>query len=151
MGQAMAWINEAFIISSAIVMAFGWRMIRQGKKEVHKRLMLTASVLAALFFITYVLKTVIFGDTMFGGPTSIEPAYQGFLQVHSVLATVIAILGIITLRFAFKGVFHKHRKIALWTVNGWFITAATGLVVFLLLYVVYPPGPTTNVLHAWLG
>jgi putative membrane protein len=151
MNLAVSYLNEAFIISSAIVMAFGWMKIRQGKKQVHRRLMLTATILASLFFISYVLKTVIIGDTMFGGPKGIQPAYQVFLQAHSILATVAAIMGIVTLRYALKEIFGKHKKIARWTVITWFVTAATGLVVFILLYVVYPMGPTTNVFRAWIG
>lgn len=151
MAVAMAYINEAFILSSAVVMAFGWYFIRRRNVEVHRRLMLTGSTLAALFFITYVLKTVIFGDTTFGGPSGWKAPYQVFLQAHSILATVAAVLGIITLTFAFKSRFSSHRKIGPWTTSIWFVTAATGFAVFLLLYIVFPEGTTTNVFRAWLG
>lgn len=151
MAVAMAYINEAFILSSAIVMAFGWYFIRRRNVEVHRRLMLTGSVLAALFFITYVLKTVVFGDTTFGGPTGWKASYQIFLQSHSILATIAAVLGIITLTLAFKGRFSLHRRWGPWTVSIWFVTAATGFAVFLLLYIVFPQGETTNVFRAWLG
>jgi len=151
MGVALAYLNEAFIVSSAIVMAFGWYFIRRRNVEVHRRLMLTGSILAALFFFTYVLKTIVFGDTNFGGPKLWRAPYQLFLQSHSILATVAAILGIMTLTYAFRGRFSKHRKIGPWTAVTWFVTAATGLTVFFLLYVVFPQGITTNVFRAWLG
>ena len=147
----MAYVNEAFILSSAIVMAFGWYFIRRRNVEVHRRLMLIGSTLAALFFITYVLKTVIFGDTTFGGPKMWQTPYQVFLQAHSILATVAAILGIITLTFAFKSRFGSHRKIGPWTTSTWFVTAVTGFLVFLMLYIVFPQGETTNMFRAWLG
>jgi putative membrane protein len=147
----LPWINELFIVSSAIVMAFGWWQIRRGHRETHKRLMLTGSVLAALFFISYVLKTVVVGDTTFGGPDKYKLFYQTFLQIHSILATVAAVLGIITLVYAFKAAFSKHRKIGPWTLWTWFITAGSGVMVFLFLYILYPEGPTTNVFRAWLG
>jgi putative membrane protein len=149
--SVLPYINEFFIISSAVVMGIGWYFIRRRNVEVHRRLMLTGSILAALFFITYVLKTLIYGDTMFGGPDKWKSPYQLFLQMHSILATVAAIMGIITLRFAFKANFQSHRKLGPWTVSTWFITAVTGLAVFLLLYVIFPPGPTTNMFNAWLG
>ena len=132
-------------------MAFGWYAIRRRKVETHKRLMLTASVLALLFFISYVVKTVVYGDTLFGGPKAWRIPYQLFLQMHSILATVAGILGIVTLYLAFKGRFGKHRKWGPWTASTWFVTAASGLTVFLLLYIVFPSGPTTNVFRAWLG
>lgn len=147
----LSYFNEACIISSAICFAFGWGYIRKHRVRTHRRLMLTGSVLAALFFITYVAKTIFIGDTLFGGPKSLKGFYYAFLQSHSVLATIAAILGVITLVYAFKARFRRHRKIAPWTVVIWFITAATGLTVFLLLYVFYTPGQTAGLLNAWLG
>lgn len=147
----LSYFNELCIVSSAVVFGFGWASIRRQRVETHRRLMLTGSALAALFFITYVLKTFLIGDTAFGGPKSVASFYYIFLQSHSVLATVAAILGIITLVFAFRGRFQKHRRIGPWTVTIWFITAATGLTVFILLYLAFPPGPTTNLLRAFLG
>ncbi|GMA50050.1 membrane protein [Alicyclobacillus contaminans] len=151
MEQAFPYINEAFILLSAVCMGIGWYLIRTRRVEAHKRMMLTGSVLAALFFIGYLLKTVIYGDTAFGGPTKYRAPYQVFLQMHSVLATVAAVLGIITIVFAFKSRFGQHRRIGPWTVVIWFITAATGLAVFLMLYIIFTPGPTTNVFRAWIG
>ncbi|MBX6353297.1 MAG: DUF420 domain-containing protein [Thermoflavifilum sp.] len=147
----MAVLNEFFILSSAACMAVGWVMIRRHRVRVHRRLMLTSVVLAVLFFVSYVLKTVLVGDTSFGGPRAYLPAYQAFLQIHSVLATVAAILGIFTLRFAFKRRFRQHRRIARWTAVSWFVTALTGLAVFLLLYVIFPPGPMHNMFHTMVG
>lgn len=147
----LAYFNEACIIISAILMAFGWKFIRQKKIETHRRFMLSGSIFAALFFLTYAAKTVFIGDNTFGGPKSADPYYYSFLQAHSILATIAAILGIITLTYAFRQKFSTHRKIGPWTVVIWFITAATGLTVFILLFVAYQPGPATGLWHAWVG
>jgi putative membrane protein len=147
----LPYFNEACILASAVAMALGWFQIRRRRVEAHRRLMLTGVVLAALFFVTYVAKTLLIGDTAFGGPERWRLPYQVFLQVHSVLATVAAILGIITLRAAYRENFSLHRRIGPWTASIWFITAASGLVVFLLLYIIFPPGPTTDLFRAWIG
>jgi putative membrane protein len=151
MFRIIPYINECFMLLSAVFMAVGWYQIRRGRKELHKRLMLLGTVMAALFFIGYAAKTVLVGDTTFGGPASLKPPYQIFLQTHTILATVGAILGIVTLRYAYVQAFSKHKKIGPWTVVIWFITTASGLAVFLLLYIIYPPGPTTNMFRSWLG
>lgn len=151
MEHIVGYINEVFIVSSAIFIAIGWYMIRKGRIETHKRLMVTGSILAALFFISYVLKTLFVGDTTFGGPASMKGGYQAFLQAHSFLATVGGILGIISIRTALKARFGTHKKVGPWTATIWFITAATGLVVFVMLYVIYPSGTTTSLWNAWLG
>ena len=151
MQQTLPYINESFMLLSAISMAFGWWQIRRKRIEAHKRLMILGTVFAGLFFIGYALKTIVVGDTTFGGPSNLKLPYQAFLQVHTVLSTVGAVLGIIMLRLAYKQAFSKHKKIGPWTVSIWFITTASGLAVFLLLYVIFPPGPTSNVFRTWLG
>ncbi|MGC8487546.1 MAG: DUF420 domain-containing protein [Clostridia bacterium] len=151
----MAWflpdLNEAFILTSAVLIGFGWYAIRHGHVRWHRRLMFLGSVSASLFFLSYVFKTVVLGDTSFGGPPHLKPVYTVFLDIHTTLATVVAIMGILTWRRALRWRFTLHRKIAPWTAGGWMVTAATGLTVFLLLYVIFPPGPTTGNLLKLLG
>ncbi|MCL6548572.1 MAG: DUF420 domain-containing protein [Alicyclobacillus sp.] len=151
MALALAYFNVACMLFSGLAVAAGWYAIRQGNRDTHRRLMISAAYLAAAFFASYILKTVLVGDTTFGGPARWRAWYQGFLQTHSVLATVGAILGVITLYYGLKGRFGRHRRIGPWTAVIWLITAATGIAVFLLLYVVFPPGPTTNMFRAWSG
>jgi putative membrane protein len=145
------YVNEVMILCSALLMGIGWWQIRRNNLQGHKRLMVMGAVLAVLFFISYAIKTVWIGDTTFGGPSNLKFAYQASLQIHSLFATVAAVLGILVLRFAYRKSFLKHKQIGSWTISIWFVTAASSLVVFSMLYVVYRPGPTTNVLRAWLG
>ncbi len=144
-------LNEAFMLASAGCVALGWRAIRTRRVHRHRRLMLTGSVLGALFFVSYVVKTLLVGDTEFGGPLRLKTAYMSFLQVHVTLATLGGVLGVVTLRWALRGRFGRHRRVAPWTAVLWFVAAGTGLTVYLLLYVIFPPGPTTNVLKAVVG
>jgi putative membrane protein len=140
----LADINEIFMIASAISVALGWYFIRHRRPDVHRRFMLTGAALGVAFFLTYVAKTLWVGDTSFGGPRAFYVPYMTFLQIHTVLATVVAVLGILTLRRAFRRQFQQHRRIGPWTASLWLITAFSGLMVFLLLYVVFPPGPTSG-------
>jgi putative membrane protein len=147
----LAYLNEAFMILSALCVALGWYHIRRGRRAVHRRFMLAGSYLAAAFFISYVLHTLLVGDTSFGGPAAWRIPYLTFLQIHTILATVAAVLGIITLTYALRSNFSKHRRVAPWTAVSWFIAATMGLGVFLMLYIVFPSGPTTNLFRAILG
>lgn len=147
----LPWLNEAFMLSSAAFIAVGWSQIRRGRRELHRKLMLTGVTLGALFFISYAAHSVLVGDTSFGGPKSWSLPYLTFLQIHSLLATAAAVLGIVTLRRAFLGRFAQHRRIGPWTAVSWFTAAGMGLVVFLLLYVIFPPGPTAGLLRTLTG
>ena len=147
----LAPLNEAFMISSALALGAGWWAIRHRRVRLHRALMLTASSLGAAFFLSYVVKTFVVGDTTFGGPRHLLGAYQAFLQTHVTLATLAGAMGIVTLRLALRRRFRWHRRVAPWTAAGWLVAAASGLAVYLLLYVIFPPGPTTNILKAIIG
>lgn len=144
MQAVWGFINEAFMIISAVCVAIGWYFIRQKRVRTHRAFMLAGTVFGAAFFVSYLLATFFVGDTFFGGPAKYGVAYQIFLQVHVLLATLAAVLGVITLRRAFKGRFRKHRQVAPWTASMWFISAITGLGVYLMLFVIFPPGPSTT-------
>ena len=147
----LAYLNEAFMLLSALSVALGWRAIRQGRRDVHRRYMLTASTLAVAFFLSYVLKSFWIGDTNFGGPKAWTLPYLVFLQINTILATLADVLGIVTLRYALRARFGQHRRIAPWTATSWFVAAGMGLAVFLMLYIVFPPGATTNMVRAIIG
>ncbi len=149
--RILAYINEFCMLASVGWIAVGWHRIRQRRIEAHRRAMLTGASFAAAFFVTYVLKTLLVGDSTFGGPKALSGAYLGFLQVHVMLATTAAVLGVITLRYALRQNFTRHRRVAPWTAVMWFVAAGTGLVVFLLLYVVYRPGTPMNVVRTITG
>ncbi|WP_053960486.1 DUF420 domain-containing protein [Sulfobacillus thermosulfidooxidans] len=146
MGIAGYWglFNELLMITSAVVVAFGWYFIRHKRIDIHRKFMLTGASLGAAFFVSYVLSTFTIGDTYFGGPKKYNAPYQVFLQFHVILATAAAVMGVITLRWALRARFNKHKKIAPWTATFWFVSALTGLAVFLMLFVIFPPGPTTK-------
>jgi putative membrane protein len=144
-------ISTTFIVLSAIMVAIGWSLIKQGKIEAHKKFMLLAAVFAIIFFIIYASRTIFIGNTSFGGPDQLKIYYTIFLVFHITLATTGAILGIITLITGLKSNLTKHRKLGPVTSIIWFFTAITGVAVYLLLYVIYHGGETTSVLKAILG
>lgn len=145
-------ISTACIVISALLMAIGWYFIRRKEKIIHMRIMLTAASFALLFFLIYMFRTVFIGDTSFGGPKNVEVYYTIFLIFHILLATTGAVFGIVTLAFAFRSNFARHRKIGPWTAIIWFCTAVTGIMVYLALYVLYPTGSTTtSMIKAILG
>lgn len=144
-------ISTFFIVLSAIFIAIGWMLIVRGKVEAHKKTMIAGAISALLFFIIYVSRTVFVGNTSFGGPDNIKTYYTIFLVFHIILATTGAVFGIVTLTLAFKRNIIKHRKIGPITSIIWFFTATTGLMVYLLLYVLYIPGETTSMIKAILG
>ncbi|MGZ9585494.1 DUF420 domain-containing protein [Paenibacillus marinisediminis] len=147
----MPAVSTSFIAISAILVAIGWVLIIKGKREAHKKTMLAAAVAALLFFIIYVSRTVFVGNTAWGGPDSLKTVYLVFLLFHIVLATTSAVFGLTTLYTGLKGKYSRHRKIGRVTSVMWFVTAITGVTVYVLLYVLYPGGHTKPMIEAIFG
>ncbi len=144
-------ISTLFIVISAVFVAFGWYHIVKRNQTTHMRFMILASVSALLFFIIYISRTLFVGNTSFGGPESLKLAYHIFLISHILLATAGGVLGLMTLRFAYKKVFFKHKKIGRVAAVVWLCTAPTGVMVYLILYILFPGGPTKPVWEVIFG
>src|SRR5699024_4971295 len=141
-------ISTFFIVTSAVLVAIGWSFIIKGKAKAHKRTMLAAAVSALLFFIIYVSRTIFIGNTSFGGPEEIKIYYTIFLIFHIILATTSAIFGVVTITLALKRKIRIHRKVGPVTSIMWFFSAVTGVMVYLLLYIIYDGGKTTSMIKA---
>ncbi|WP_462409156.1 DUF420 domain-containing protein [Neobacillus sp. Marseille-QA0830] len=144
-------ISTSFIVLSALTVAIGWGQIKQKKIQAHQKTMLVAAVFALIFFIIYATRTVFIGNTSFGGPDTVKIYYTVFLVFHITLATVGAVLGIMSLFSGYKNNLSFHRKLGPITSIVWFCTAITGVAVYLLLYVFYHGGQTTSLIKAILG
>ena len=144
-------ISTVFIVLSAILVAIGWGLIVKRKIEAHKKVMFAAGVAAVIFFIIYASRTLFIGNTAFGGPEELKIYYTFFLIFHITLATTGAVFGIISLWTGYKNNMKVHRRIGPISSIIWFFTAITGVMVYLLLYVIYEGGETTSVFKAILG
>ncbi|MGG0737877.1 DUF420 domain-containing protein [Niallia taxi] len=144
-------ISTTFIVLSAIFVAIGWGLIIKRKIEAHQKVMLVAAVCAVIFFVIYASRTIFIGNTAFGGPDDIKIYYTIFLIFHITLATTGAVLGITMLVTGYRKRYDIHRKLGPTTSIIWFFTAITGVVVYVLLYVIYHGGETTSVIKAILG
>jgi len=113
--------------------------------------MITGAIFALAFFLIYASRTVLVGNTSFGGPEQLKLAYHLFLFFHIVLAMLAAVFGLVTLTLGFRRSFSRHRKIGRWTAVIWLLTAPTGVVVYVLLYVLYPGGTTKPMIDAIFG
>ena len=144
-------LSTFFILLSGILVAIGWVLIAKKNIAAHMKVMTAAGIAAILFFIIYVSRTLFDGNTAFGGPDNLKIYYTVFLVCHIILATVGAVLGIINLYTGYKKNFALHRKLGPITSIIWFITAITGALVYVLLYILYPGGTTEPVIKAIFG
>jgi uncharacterized membrane protein YozB (DUF420 family) len=134
-----AALNASLNGISAVLLAGGYLAIRRGKREVHKRFMISAFIVSCAFLVSYLVYHYRVGHVPFGGHGWIRPVYFTLLISHTILAVVIVPLILVTLRKAWTERFDKHRAIARWTLPLWFYVSVTGVIVYVLLYQVYAP------------
>jgi uncharacterized membrane protein YozB (DUF420 family) len=127
-------LNATLNAISAVLLLLGYRFIRRGERDKHKRMMLSAFTVSVLFLISYLVYHWHIGSKPYPGSGAMRVVYLTILATHTVLAAAVPILAIITLRRALKARFDKHRKIAKWTLPIWLYVNVTGVVVYLMLY-----------------
>jgi putative membrane protein len=134
---SQAALNASLNGISALLLAGGYAAIRAGKRDVHKKFMVSAFGVSTVFLVSYVLYHIRVGHVVFQGQGWIRPVYFALLLSHTILAVVIVPLILITLRRAWLEKFDKHRLIARWTLPLWFYVCITGVIVYLMVYQIY--------------
>ena len=132
-------VNATLNGLSAIFLAAGFVAIKRGEKIAHRNCMISAFVTSVIFlgcYLTYhaTVKTI----THFVDPAWFRPIYLTILVTHTILAAAIVPLILMTLWRAKKQNFDAHKKIARWTWPLWMYVSVTGVVIYLLLYQIFP-------------
>ena len=132
-------VNATLNGLSAVFLILGFRYIKRGNKIAHRNCMISAFTTSVIFLACYLtyhatVKTV----THFTEPAWFRPIYLTILLTHTVLAIVIVPLILRTLWLARKENFAAHKKIAHWTWPLWLYVSVTGVVIYLLLYRIFP-------------
>jgi uncharacterized membrane protein YozB (DUF420 family) len=133
-------LNALLNATSAVLLIAGYLCIRRRKVTGHKICMLSAFVTSSLFLTSYLILRYYAGMTRFPGQGWIRPVYFTILTSHTVLAAGIVPLVLITLSRALRGRFDRHARIARWTLPLWLYVSVTGVLVYWILYRLYPHG-----------
>jgi putative membrane protein len=123
---------------SAVLLSMGYVFIRKKKIRAHKTCMLTAFGTSMLFLVFYLTDHYLRGIVYFQGHGAIRTFYLGLLGTHTVLAVVIVPLALMTLYRAWRERFALHKRIARWTLPIWLYVSVTGVIVYWMLYHLYP-------------
>ncbi|HIE95169.1 MAG TPA: DUF420 domain-containing protein [Acidobacteria bacterium] len=127
-------VNAALNAVAAVLLVLGYRQIRRGRIEQHRRFMLAAFATSALFLVSYLTYHAQVGSQPFTGQGPIRIVYFTVLVSHIILAALILPLALVTLRRGLRREDAKHRAIARWTLPIWLYVSVTGVVVYWMLY-----------------
>jgi uncharacterized membrane protein YozB (DUF420 family) len=105
--------------------------------------MLTAMTLSGLFLLSYVIYHYHVGSVPFRGEGLIRTVYFGVLISHTLLAMTLPVLVPWTLTRALKERYGRHKRLARITLPIWLYVSATGVIIYLMLYQLYPTSPAS--------
>jgi uncharacterized membrane protein YozB (DUF420 family) len=137
-------INACLNGTSAVLLAAGFVFIKKGDKIAHRNCMASALVTSAAFLACYLYYHYqmqrAYGDahTKFLEPAWFRPIYLTILITHLIGAFAIVPLVIMTVSRAVRQKFELHKTIARWTWPIWMYVSVTGVVIYLLLYQIFP-------------
>ena len=127
-------VNAALNSLSAILLVGGYLFIKSRNIKAHKACMLSAFASSMLFLVSYLVYHYQVGSVPFKGEGGIRLVYFTILLTHTLLATTVVPLALVTLFRAFKERFDAHRRIARWTFPIWLYVSVTGVIVYWMLY-----------------
>lgn len=135
----LAPLNGVLNGCATILLASGFYFIKHKRVKLHRACMLSAMGFSTIFLTSYLTYHYHVGNVRFGGEGWIRPVYFAILIPHVILAGLIVPLALVTIWFALRGNFVRHRRIARWTWPLWMYVSVTGVVIYFMLYRIYPP------------
>jgi len=127
-------LNAILNSLSAVLLVWGYTLIRRKRIEQHRRVMMAAFAASVLFVAGYLLYHSQVGTVRYPGTGPLRAFYLTILATHTVLAAVVGPLAVITLALGLRARYERHRRIARWTLPVWLYVNVTGVVIYWMLY-----------------
>lgn len=159
MSHPIVHLNALLNTVAAALLVVGFVLIKQGRVAAHKRTMLSAFAVSVAFLACYLWYHYQVGSVRFTHPGPIRYVYLGILASHVLLAFTVPVLAVWTIYLGLRATGccqrssdeasdqsaayrQRHRRLAHWTYPIWLYVSVTGVVVYVMLYHLWPPeGP----------
>jgi uncharacterized membrane protein YozB (DUF420 family) len=130
-------LNATLNGASAVLIATGRVLIGRKQVRLHRACMIAAVVTSSIFLACYLYYHAHVGSVHFPGQGWVRSLYFTILISHTILAATVVPLVLLTLSYALRERFDKHRRIARWTFPVWLYVSVTGVIVYIMLYQIY--------------
>ncbi len=127
-------VNASLNSLATVLLVLGYILIRQGRRDAHRAIMLAALACSTLFLISYLTYHAQVGSVRFQGTGAVRTVYFTILFTHTVLAAAVPFLAARTLYLAFRDRLIEHRRLAKVTLPIWLYVSVTGVVIYVMLY-----------------
>ncbi len=130
-------VNASLNGAATALLAAGWVAIRRGRRDLHRNLMVAATLVSAVFLACYLVYHYHAGSRPFPDLGWIKTLYLVILVPHIILAALMVPMILKTFWHAFRAEWDAHRSIARWTFPVWMYVSVTGVLIYFMLYVWY--------------
>ncbi len=133
-------VNAGLNAVAMTLLITGRRLVKQGRIEAHRRVMLSAFGVSSLFLFLYVSHKVSrdFEASTLHVECASKIAYLAMLFTHVVLAATVPVLAIWLIRLGLRDERAKHRRLARIAWPIWMYVSVTGVLIYVLLYHLNP-------------
>ena len=142
-----ARVNAVINSVVTVLLLAGLWAVKQKRYLLHKKIMITAIALSALFLVSYICHHLFAGETRYGDIDhngvlsadekalggSLRIVYYVLLGTHIPLAVIILPFILFTAYRSLTGEYQKHKKLARITFPIWLYVAITGVVVYWMI------------------
>jgi putative membrane protein len=135
-------VNAALNATATVLLVAGYLLIKRKHEIAHRNVMLAAFGVSVAFLTCYLIyhvgvmqgKSTPFAET---GP--VRYAYYAILISHIILAATVPFLAAANIYLGLIDSRQRHRRLARWTFPIWLYVSITGVVIYVMLYHLYPP------------
>jgi putative membrane protein len=131
-------INATLNLTCFVLLVSGRVAIARGDRALHRKRMLGAFAVSTVFLVSYLIRFATTGAHRYPGDGWDRALYLVLLFSHMALALVLVPLVVGALRRGLRGDFAAHRRIVRFTWPIWMYVSVTGVIVFLMLYLLAP-------------
>lgn len=130
-------LNALLNALTMLLLVVAFALIRQRRITGHRRAMIGAIAVSALFLVSYLIYHFSAPIFVFRGEGAVRPVYYALLISHVVLAAIVTPMILMTAWRGLRRLDERHRALARWTWPLWMYVSVSGVVVYALLYHVY--------------
>ena len=137
--EFFAAVNAVLNGTSGLLLVIGYVMILRRRIRAHAWLMGAALFTSSLFLVSYLYSQFAFGERSSGlQPGPLKTIYLVLLASHVLLAIVMLPPILMTVWRAYTRQWERHAKLARPTLWVWLYVSATGVIVYVMLYHLFP-------------
>jgi len=141
--EVLPHVNASLNALATVLLVAGYVLIKLRLEAAHKWMMLACFGVSIIFLTCYLTYhfNIPGGSKRFPSypPDVVRYAYRAILLTHIVLAVAVPFLAVATIWLGLADRRQTHRRLAWWTFPIWLYVSITGVVVYLMLYQLYPP------------